>query len=265
MDKLIVNGELVNATEANVSMLNKDMQLGLSVFETMLAVNGEIDGFDLHLVRLESGLDRLGFELDDFDRLDGLVRLLLSESGLLAKRAKVRITVMGELYWIEAQEVEGRPEACSVILSESLLNERRFTAGVKCGSYADNFLALHEAHQNDADEVIFLNTVGNVAEAATANVFFVKDGVLITPYLESGCLPGVTRELLIQRVMSAGIEVEDRAVTLEEFLDADEVFLTNTQIGVQAVKRIGQVEIPSCPGDLTMAARALYLLGQGGE
>ena len=267
MDKVIVNGELLSAddAQAHVSVLNKDMQLGLSVFETMLAVDGAIDGFDLHLVRFQDGLDRLGLEVSDFDLLEESIDQLLSSNDLMDKRAKVRMTAMGELCWIEAQEVDERAESCSVILSEFVLNERRATAGIKCGSYADNFLALHEARNADADEVIFLNMVGNVAEAATANVFLVKDGVLITPHLESGCLPGVTRALVMERAEAAGIEIQDRAVSLEELLEADEVFLTNTQIGVQAVERIGQLEMEQSPGELTLAIKALYLLGRNGE
>jgi len=258
---MIVNGKLIDTAEANISMLNKDMQLGLSVFETMLAVNGRIDGFDLHLDRFQSGLDRLGIKVKYFDELEVIVWELLVGLKLREKRVKVRMTAMGELCWIEAQEVPERSDTCSVILSESVLNERRPTAGVKCGSYADNFLALHEAQASDADEVIFLNTVGEVAEAATANVFIVKNGSLITPHLDSGCLPGVTRALVMQRASDAGINVEERAVKLEELLDADEVFITNTQIGVQAVLRIGQLELADSPGDLTVAIKALYLLG----
>jgi len=267
MDKVIVNNELLSAddAQAHISVFNKDMQLGLSVFETMLAVDGDIDGFDLHLIRFQDGLDRLGLEVSGFDLLKESIGRLLSINKLMNKRAKVRMTAMGELCWIEAQEVDERPERCSVILSESVLNERRATAGVKCGSYADNFLALHEARNADADEVIFLNTIGDVAEAATANVFLVKGGVLITPHLESGCLPGVTRALVMERAEAAGIEIQDRAVSLEELLEADEVFLTNTQIGVQAVERIGQLELEQSPGELTLAIKALYLLGRNGE
>ena len=254
-----MNGELCDVEDAKVSLLNKDIQLGLTVFETMLALDGEIDGFELHLKRLQSGLERLGIEISHFDLLEEHVRNLLGENGLLQKRAKVRITAMNELCWIEAQEVDVRSEVCSVVLSESILNERSTVAGIKCGSYAENFLGLHEAQQAGADEVIFLNSIGEVAEAATANVFIVKDGVIYTPHLESGCLPGVTRELVIQRARKAGLSVEVAAVQLEDLLDADEVFLTNTQIGVQAVDRIGELEVRFCPGEVTQKVREFYL------
>ena len=261
MDKVIMNGELCDVEDAKVSLLNKDMQLGLSVFETMLALDGKIDGFELHLNRLQRGLERLGIEIPYFDLLEENVRDLLRENELLEKRAKVRITAMNQLCWIEAQEAAERSAVCSVVLSDFVLNERSAVAGIKCGSYAENFLALNEAQQAGVDEVIFLNSIGEVAEAATANVFMVKDGVLMTPRLESGCLPGVTRALVIQRAKKADLVVRETAVQLEDLLEADEVFLTNTQIGVQAVDRIGELEFAAgfCPGDVTQKVKEIYL------
>ncbi len=259
MDKVIVNGKLCDAESAQVSLLNKDMQLGLSVFETMLAVGNEVDGFELHMRRFQSGLDRLGMEIPHFDLLEENVRDLLRENSLDEKRARVRITALNELCWIEAHEAPVRSDVCSVILSENILNERSAVAGIKCGSYAENYLALHEAQDAGADEVVFLNTLGEVAEAATANVFIVKDGVIFTPNLESGCLPGVTRELVIYRSLKAGLEVNESVVSLEELLNADEVFLTNTQIGVQAVLRIGELELGDEVGDVTKVVREIYL------
>lgn len=259
MSKVIVNGELRDESDAGVSLLNKDMQLGLNVFETMTAVAGVIDGFGLHLERFQSGLDRLGIAVEDFDLLGGRVRELLEANDFLEKRVRVRMTAMSEFYWIEAHEVAERGEVCSVVLSDYVLNERSPLVGVKCGSYAMNYVALHEAQAAGVDEVLFLNSVGEVAEAATANVFLVKDGVVITPRLESGCLPGVTRALVLERAANAGIEVEENAVSLEDLLDADEVFLTNTGVGVQAVERIGELELGSCPGEVTKRVRTLYL------
>jgi branched-chain amino acid aminotransferase len=89
----------------------------------------------------------------------------------------------------------------------------------------------------------------------------VKDGVLMTPRLESGCLPGVTRALVIQRAKKADLVVRETAVQLEDLLEADEVFLTNTQIGVQAVDRIGELEFAAgfCPGDVTQKVKEIYL------
>ncbi len=152
-----------------------------------------------------------------------------------------------------------RSEVSAVVLSDFIRNERSPVAGIKCGSYAENIMALHEAHQAGVDEVIFLNSVGDVAECATANLFIVKDGELFTPDLESGCLPGVTRELVMRAARRVAMNVSEDTVSLADLLDADEVFLTNTQIGVQAVSSIGDLELNECPGAVTKMVRAAYL------
>ena len=168
---------------------------------------------------------------------------------------------MSGTYCIESQEATARSAEVSVILSEYVLNERRVTAGIKCGSYAENVLALREGQIYGANEVILLNTRDEVAEAATANVFIVKDGEIVTPALDSGCLPGVTRELVIKRARRAGMKVSEEKISLEDLLDADEVFLTNTQIGVQGVTRMGDLEYAAESGmdEVTRRVRAIYL------
>lgn len=263
MSKVIVNGEICEAEGAKVSLLSRDMQLGLTVFETMLAVDGEIDGFELHMDRLQNGLGRLGIEISDFNQLGEQVQSLLEANFLLEKgaRARVRLTAMSGLYWIEAGEATVRSAEVSVILSEYFLNERRITAGIKCGSYAENVLALREGQIAGAGEVILLNTRDEVVEAATANVFIVKDGEIVTPALDSGCLPGVTRELVIMRARRAGLKVSEEKISLEDLLDADEVFLTNTQIGVQGVTRMGDLEYAAESGmdEVTRSVRRIYL------
>lgn len=261
MSKLIINGELCEENAAVVSLLSKDMQLGLTVFETMLAVDGEIDGFVLHMNRLQSGMGRLGIEISDFNEVGEHVRTLLGANFLLEKRARVRLTAMNGLYWIEAEEATVRSAEVSVILSEYVLNERRALAGIKCGSYAENVLVLREAQKAGVGEVILLNTRGEVAEAATANVFIVHGGEIVTPALDSGCLPGVTRELVMQRARRAGIQVSEGKISLEDLLEADEVFLTNTQIGLQGVTRIGDLEYAAESGmdEMTRRVRAIYL------
>lgn len=252
---VIINGELVVETEAVVSLLDRNVQLGLNVFETLLAVKGRIDGFDLHVVRLKRGLDRLGIHLESMSEqsLEAEVQTLLDANQLCDVNARVRITAMGNNLLIQAEKAPERPNFCNAVISEYALNERSATAGIKCGSYADHILALRAA---DTDEVIFLNTVGEVAEAAMANVFIVNDGKLVTPRLASGCLPGVTRELIIQRVRAAGIEVNETMILLEDLLDADEVFLTNSLTGVCGVQRLGELELNE--HEITEQVRKIY-------
>ena len=253
MSKVIINGELVDEAAAVVSRLDRNVQLGMNVFETMLAVAGEIDGFDLHLARLEKGMERLKISLDVSGIANSIARLL-EANHLGEENARVRVTAMDGELLVQASRVETSSRAINVVISDYVLNERSATAGIKCGSYAPHMVALREVE--DADEVLFLNTVGEVAEAAMANVFIVADGQLITPRLESGCLPGVTRELIIRRARGAGMEVQECAVLLEHLVDADEIFLTNSVAGITSVARVGEMEMEgSC---VTEKLRKIY-------
>lgn len=262
MRKVIFNGELVAEGAALVSLGNKDVQLGLSVFETMLAVDGEVRGWGLHMDRLWAGVDRMGIRegegLRDGDLLERVGDLLLA-NGLDEGRVKVRVTVICDFYLIEAEEAPVRGEVCRVMLSDYVRNERSPLVGVKCGSYAENVMALSAGREAGFDEVVFLNSEGDVAECATANVFVVKGGVLYTPDLGSGCLPGVTRELVMEAARRIGVIVHEGLVSLAFLLDADEVFLTNTLIGVQAVSCIGDLEFEVVPGVMTLKIREEYL------
>jgi branched-subunit amino acid aminotransferase/4-amino-4-deoxychorismate lyase len=197
-------------------------------------------------VRLQAGLERLGINMMEAD-LAGDVNTLLAANDLNDERVKVRITAICDLYMIEADVAPLRSEVSAVVLSEFIRNERSPVAGIKCGSYAENIMALHEAHQAGVDEVIFLNSVGDVAECATANLFIVKDGELLT------------RELVMRAARGVAMNVSEDTVSLADLLDADEVFLTNTQIGVQAVSSIGDLELNECPGAVTKMVRAAYL------
>lgn len=262
---VLFNGELMDEGAALVSLRNKDVQLGLSVFETMLAVDGVVRGGDLHMERLQVGVERLGihflgcFEGEGGVDVLGDVGLLLSANGLDEGRVKVRVTVMCDFYLIEAEDAPVRGEVCRVMLSDFVRNERSPLVGVKCGSYAENILAMVEGQKAGFDEVIFLNSQGDVAECATANVFVVKGGALYTPDLGSGCLPGVTRELVMGFARGLGFEVHEGVVSLAFLLDADEVFLTNTLIGVQAVSCVGDLEFEGVPGVVTRRVREAYL------
>ncbi len=100
--------------------------------------------------------------------------------------------------------------------------------GVKCLSWALNLVMLEEAHARGCDEVLLLNERGEVSECTSANVFIARDGGVLTPPLDSGCLPGVTREILLEIAPAQGIAIREEALRLEDLMTADEVFITST-------------------------------------
>ncbi|BCX49791.1 4-amino-4-deoxychorismate lyase [Haloferula helveola] len=215
---------------------------GLGVFETMLAVDGRLVAPELHFERLQAGCLRLGMAPPDESKiLDSIDPVL---SSLAAPRAKVRLMRTGgrgriddldgdqPLTVLAVEAIALPPESVGVITSPWPRNEGSPLAGVKCSSYAENLVALDHVRKAGADELIFPNTRGNVSEAATANVFAVMDGTVVTPSLDCGCLPGTARRRVIDLATSLGLKVEEQSLPIAEAREADELFLTSATRGV---------------------------------
>jgi branched-chain amino acid aminotransferase len=100
--------------------------------------------------------------------------------------------------------------------------------GVKCLSWALNLVMLEEAHARGCDEALLLNERGEVSECTSANIFIARDGQVLTPPLDSGCLPGVTREILFEIAPAEGIAIREETLRMEDLMSADEVFITST-------------------------------------
>lgn len=111
----------------------------------------------------------------------------------------------------------------------------------KTGNYLNNLLGLREVRSRGADEAVFLNLDGEVAEAAVCNLAFVRDGAIVTPPLTAGILSGVTRRLVVEGIAaSAGLTVQERTVRPEELAGFDECFLLSTTRDIAPVGAIDE-------------------------
>ena len=111
-------------------------------------------------------------------------------------------------------------------------------AGVKVTSWLNNVWSLYEAQRAGFDEVVLLNERGEVAECTAANIFCVKGGRVSTPPLDSGCLEGVTRGVLLETGAAAGVPVEERVLLPQDLFGADEVFISSTNRNLLPVSEI---------------------------
>lgn len=245
------NGRMISAEEFRISPFDRGLTVGLGLFETILAVDSRPVFLKRHLARHASGCARLGWEAPQETEIADAIRTLLVENELTTGHARVRLyQTAGEGRLDSLQHGAGAaviltatpkapaPAAVSVTFSKWPRNERSALAGLKCASYAENLLALAEARRQGYDEAYFLNTRGDVCEAATANLFVVKDGRITTPPLSSGCLPGITRGWLLENAASLDLSITENRVTRNELLDADEAFLTSATRGPLAVSRL---------------------------
>jgi branched-chain amino acid aminotransferase len=237
-----IDGSLVPGSEARVSVFDHGLTVGDGVFETCKVVRGEPFAPSRHLARLRRSASGLGLDVpvtDDVLR-EAMAVVIRSNAAV----GRVRVTVTGGVAPAGSSRAGGRP---TVIVGGGVLepwpeqavvctvpwprNERGATAGLKTTSYAENVVALAHAHRAGGAEAIFANTAGNLCEGTGSNVFAVLDGALVTPPLESGCLAGVTRELVLELVAAEERDVPiDRVVT-----EAEEAFLTSSTRDIQAI------------------------------
>lgn len=153
---------------------------------------------------------------------------------------------------VVAAPADPQPPTTAVITVPWPRNERGALAGLKTTSYGENVIALAAARERGASEAVFANLRGHLCEGTGTNVFYVVDGELRTPTLDSGCLAGVTRALVLE--WFGGREVDE---PIEVAAAADEIFLVSTTRDVQGVHRWDERELPA-PGPVTREALAAW-------
>ena len=139
-------------------------------------------------------------------------------------------------------------------------NDRRtIDPAWKTGNYLNNLLCLREARARGADEVVMVNLMDEITEAAVSNIHFVRDGVVLTPGLASGLLAGVTRRVLIERIApAAGIEVREEALRPADLGGMEECFLTSTTKDVTPVAAIDEHRFQVGPGSVTAKLKTAF-------
>ncbi|MDH6126977.1 aminodeoxychorismate lyase [Kitasatospora sp. GP82] len=259
-----VNGSLLASGDAMVSVLDHGLTVGDGVFETVKAVEGRAFALTRHLERLTRSARGLGLPDPDHDRVrEGVERVLTANPMPLGR---VRITYTGGISPLSSERgtapatlvvaigsAAPRPDTTAVQTVPWRRNEHSAVAGLKTTSYAENVVALAAAHRAGASEALFANTAGRLCEGTGSNVFVVLGGRLLTPTLASGCLAGITRQLVIDWTGA-----EERDLPFEALQQAEEVFLTSTTRDVQAVTRVDTRDLAPTPGPVTLKAMAQF-------
>lgn len=248
---LWLNGKLVAAGQAQIDPADRGFTLGDGVFETLPAISGQPKHIDRHLARLARGAAVLGFAVPyPRDTIVGGIGMVLVSSG--AGDSVIRITLTrGPAPRGLLPSETPRPTlmisagllpppagpAVAIIARSTRRNEMSPVSTIKSLNYLDNILARQEAAEFGAQEAVLLNTKGRVAGATIANVFAVIDGIVVTPPVAEGALPGIRRGLLLEK----GRAVE-REITEADLQAASEIFLTNS-LGLRAVISLEGVAI----------------------
>lgn len=130
--------------------------------------------------------------------------------------------------------------------------------GTKVTSWLNNAWMVEQAHRRGFDDALLLNERGEVAECTAANIYCVRGGDVATPPLNSGCLAGVSRQILLEESARSGVSITERTLTLHDFNYADEVFITSTTRHVQPISHIEKRAMKQAPGPITQKLTAFF-------
>jgi branched-chain amino acid aminotransferase len=272
-----VNGRVSDQEHASISIFDHGFLYGEGVYETLRTYNGQPFLFERHMRRLRRSADMLALSVPLNDlQIDARFRETMAAAGLPAgsREAYIRILVtrgIGELTYDPA----ATPVPSVVVIVKPHVDPPRdvFERGVtvslvpivrnhpgtvnpliKSNNLLNNALAMQEAFRRGGYEGIMRNYKGELAECTQSNLFIVKNGEALTPPVDAGLLPGITREFLFEVGADVGIPVREAILRDADLFGADEVFLTSTTREAVPIVQVDDRTIGSgTPGPVTRA------------
>lgn len=267
-----VNGRLVSAEDASVSVLDRGFRYGDAAFETLRAYGGEVFAWNAHRDRLERTCETLGMAgavpddlalriaetLDANDLEDAYVRVSVTrgiQPGKLTPRTTVDPTVVVVVDSLPRGGRNGQPvwddHATVQTVTTRRIPDNAIPVAAKTHNYLNGILARLELRRATTesyqpDEALLRDTDGYIAEGATSNLCFVDSGTLKTPQ-RGTILPGITRDIVLDLAADESFPVETGRYTLDDIRSADEAFLTNTTWELRPVETVDGLDIGGGP------------------
>jgi aminodeoxychorismate lyase len=247
------NGKTFAENELIIGPQNRGLRFGDGIFETMKLKNGKLILSDEHFARLWKGMQMLQFDIPKLlspEKLEEEIFQLAAKNKLTA--ARTRLTIIrsdGGIYdaknntpnyIIEALQL---PEDNGPLNSNGLqlcvFNDAKKSldtfSNLKTNNYLPYFMGAIFAKKQHCNDALILNSEGNICDSTIANVFYIKDEIIYTPTLAQGCVAGVMRKFLIDKIRALGFTVHESIVSKEDILNADEVFLSNSIYNIRWV------------------------------
>jgi 4-amino-4-deoxychorismate lyase len=229
---LFNNGEL----RTDKIALDSGFFYGRGVFETILVKEKPIL-LSTHIHRLNSGLDKLGV-----DKRITEAEIYTAIKKLSCNNCVLKIMVSENNSIITTREIpyENRDyeKGFSLGLSEVRRNAHSNLTYVKSFNYVENIIEKDKIVKKGFNEALFLNTEGYISEGAVSNIFFVENGIIFTPKIKCGLLPGIVRGFVIRNSLHIGFEIQEGEFKLDRLMEADGVFITNSIMGIMKVNKI---------------------------
>jgi branched-chain amino acid aminotransferase len=276
---VFVNGRITDAASATVPVFDHGFLYGEGIYETLRTYDREPFLFDRHMLRLRQSAALMALDVPfSDDTLFGHVRDTMAAQPQLDE-AYIRMLLtrgVGELTY--------NPAACPVPTLVIIVKpfpappERTFTEGIrvalvsvrrnhpqalnpriKSNNLLNNALAMQEAIRRGADEALMQNQAGELVECSQSNFFLVRDGGLLTPPIDAGLLPGVTRQFVLDLARDLGVRADETRVTPPDLITAGEAFITGTTREVTPVVAVDDRPIGTgAPGPVTQRLLAAF-------
>lgn len=241
-----LNGSFVPAQEAFVPALSEGVASGVGLFETMRARSGRVFRLGAHVKRLLNSAEALGIACPvEESHVAEIVAELARANGL--DDARVRLTLLAreqeqdsDMFCrakpLRREEVEPPPVRCAILQPGTA--PPASVARHKTTNRLPYILAKRAAQELGADEGLLVNARGEVTEATSRNLFIVRGGVLLTPPIECGLLPGITRSVVLEIAHREGIPCQERPLPSGSLQRAEECFITSAIVGILPVRCI---------------------------
>ncbi len=247
------NGKTLEENSNIIGANNRALRYGDGLFETIKYKNNQLVLIDEHFSRLWKGMQSLQFQQPKLftpDLLQHETMQLLNKNKLSA--ARVRITVIrgdGGLYDAKNHLPNYLIQSWPLPENNGLLNENGLQiciykeakksidtfSQLKHNNFLPYFMGALYAKKQLCNDAVILNCVDRVADTTIANLFIIKNGIILTPSTDEGCIAGVMRKQIIQELIKSGYTVSETQITEAVLMEAEEVFLTNSIYNIQWV------------------------------
>ena len=240
------NGKILENGSNIVGPANRGLRYGDGVFETMKFKGSHLIAADEHFARLWKGMQLLQFEIPKLftpDKLEQEIFMLIKKNKLAA--ARVRLTIIrsdGGLYDAKNHTPNYIIETTALAEGIGMLNNNGLQlciyedakksidsfSNIKHNNYLPFLTGALFAKKQQCNDALILNSNGNICDSTIANVFYIKNEIIYTPALSEGCVAGVMRKWLIEKIREEGFTVYEAVITKDHLMNADEVFLSNS-------------------------------------
>lgn len=259
MAKIYHNGLYINSDQFNLNPADRGLLLGDGLFETIFVAAQHICSLSEHWQRFSAGATQLELPLPlTLHELKNIIKKLLLFNNLEKAEARVRITLtrgsgapglnfpllIKPTLMVQASAYTDVSKPCwTAHLASIKRNEYSPLSSIKSLNYLESVLARTEALKNHADEALLANTHNNIVCASCANLFMIRDSILITPPLTDGALPGIIRAKILKLAALNHVPVKIASINLQSLMNAEEIFITNSLIKIKPIVKINQILI----------------------